>query len=230
MPVQREKLKEFRHLLRDRSVEHRIPMTYAEFLNDLDESLHAEWANGEAIVFMPPNIRHQDIVAFLLALINSFVKIFDLGKCWTAPCEMRLLVTNTSREPDILFLAKDNLGRQTENRILGPADLVIEVISTESTSRDRIEKFREYQANGVREYWVIDPRPGMARADFWVLGNDGNYQAIPIQPNGIYHSTVLPNFNLNLTGLLTEESLNPIQALIEMIGLDALGRISERKE
>lgn len=204
--------------------EQRISMTYAAFEQTISESSHAEWVNGEAIIFMPPSIRHQDMVLFLSALIAGFVKIFGLGKALHAPCEMRLPVTGTSREPDIMFLATANFGRQSENRIVGPADLVIEVISNESISRDRGDKFYEYQVNGVREYWVIDPRPGMARADFWVLDENERYRPIPIEENGFYHSTVLPNFKLNVTQLLMDESLDHIQALIDMVGLEALTR------
>jgi Uma2 family endonuclease len=212
------------------NAERRLPMTYAEFLDTFVDSIHAEWANGEAIIFMPPSIRHQDLVLFLSALIAGFVKIFDLGKALNAPCEMRLEVTGTSREPDVMYLAKANYGRQSENRINGPADLVIEVISNESASRDRTDKFYEYQANGVREYWVIDPRPRLARADFWVLGEDGRYQPVPIEPKGIYHSTVLPNFKLDVNNLLTDDSLDHIQALIDMVGLDTLARARSKKQ
>jgi Uma2 family endonuclease len=202
--------------------EQRIPMAYSEFLKSFDDSVHVEWTNGEAIIFVPPSLRHQDIVAFLLALIDGFVKTFDLGKVWSAPCEMRLSVTGSSREPDIMFLAKANFARQSENRVNGPADLVIEIISNESVSRDRSDKFYEYQANGVREYWIIDPRSGVARADFWVLDDHGDYRPVPVEPNGIYHSSVLPNSNLNVTALLTDESLDHIQTLIEMVGLEVI--------
>jgi Uma2 family endonuclease len=204
--------------------EQRIPMTYEQFLTSLDDSIHAEWVHGEAIVFMPPSIRHQDIVTFLLGLIDGFVKLFNLGRDWTAPCEMRLLVTSTSREPDILFLATSNFGRLSENRVLGPADLVIELVSTESITRDRVEKFNEYQINGVREYWGIDPRPGMVRADFWVLDESGRYQAIPLAADGKYHSTVLPNFKLDVNTLLTHELLDHIQALVDMVGIETMSR------
>src|SRR5687768_12911542 len=90
------------------NVEQRIPMTYAEFIERFEDSTHAEWVNGEAIIFMPPSIRHQDIVMFLATLLNSFVKTFDLGKILAAPCEMRFAASNTSREPDILFIAKES--------------------------------------------------------------------------------------------------------------------------
>ena len=204
--------------------ESRTPMSYADFLNHLEDSTHAEWVNGEAIIFMPPSIRHQDIVVFLLTLIDGFVKVFDLGKTLTAPCEMRFEAIGTSREPDILYLATANFDRLSENRLTGPADLVIEVISTESASRDRNDKFYEYQANGVREYWIIDPRPGVARADFWVLDNHGVYQPIPIQPDGVYRSTVLPEFKLDVNGLLADELPSPLKALANMVGVDTLMR------
>ena len=158
------------------------------------------------------------------ALIAGFVKIFGLGKVLHAPFEMRLPVSGTSREPDVLFLATANYGRQSENRIVGPADLVIEVISTESINRDRGDKFYEYQDNGVREYWVIDPRPGTARADFWVLDENARYRPVLIESNGIYRSTVLPNFKLDVNKLLMDESLDHIQALIDMVGIEALAR------
>ncbi len=202
----------------------RMPMTYAQFLESFDESTHAEWANGEAIVFMPPTIRHQDLVTFLVALLATFVKAFGLGKILTAPCEMRVATTETSRQPDVLFVAENNRGRISDKRIDGPADLVIEIISNESVTRDRADKFYEYQAGGVREYWIIDPRPGLTRADFWVLDADGRYRPIPIEPDGTYHSTVLPNFKLDVNSLLADELPDPLKALANMIGIEALLR------
>lgn len=205
-------------------VEQRIPMSYLEYQQRFDEDAHVEWVNGEAIVFMSPSIRHQDIVVFLIGLLSGFVKVFRLGKILAAPCEMRFEAIDSSREPDILFVAKANYGRLSKNRIDGPADLVVEVISPESINLDRGEKFYEYQDNGVREYWVIDPRTGSTRADFWVLGEDGRYQPMPVEPNSIYHSTVLPNFKLDVNNLLTDEELDPVQALIDMVGLETLAR------
>ena len=45
-------------------IEQRISMPYAAFEQTISESSHAEWVNGEAIIFMPPSIRHQEIVLF----------------------------------------------------------------------------------------------------------------------------------------------------------------------
>jgi Uma2 family endonuclease len=125
-------------------------MTYEEFLDWAPEDRFAEWVNGEAILMPPPSLRHQDVIAFLCDLLRWFVGSRDLGKVSFAPVQMRL--RTSGREPDILFVAKEHKSRCRELYIEGPADLVAEVISPESRARDRVEKFREYQQAGIREY------------------------------------------------------------------------------
>ena len=66
---------------------------------------------------------------------------------------------HSAREPDVLFLAKEHLGRLRDSHIEGPADLVVEIVSKESRGRDRGEKFYEYGEGGVPEYWLLDPIP-----------------------------------------------------------------------
>lgn len=198
-----------------------IPMTYEEYLAAFDETTHAEWVNGKAIVFMPPTPRHQAIVVFLAALLSMFVELNRLGKILVAPVEMKLSPEGSAREPDLLFVAEEHRARITPQRIEGPADLVVEIISPESAARDRSDKFDEYQQAGVREYWVIDPRPGLERADFWTLDDQGKYRPVPLD-QGIYHSTVLPGFWLDSSWLWMEELPNPLHALAQIIGPDAL--------
>jgi hypothetical protein len=41
-------------------------MSYEEFLKNVQEQAHAEWAEGETILFMPPGTKHQQVVAFLV--------------------------------------------------------------------------------------------------------------------------------------------------------------------
>ena len=40
--------------------------------------------------------------------------------------------------------------------IEGAPDLIMEIVSPRSADRDRREKFTDYEAAGVREYWIID--------------------------------------------------------------------------
>jgi Uma2 family endonuclease len=197
-------------------------MSYEEYLAWANEDVHAEWVNGEVIVHMPPKPRHQQVVTFLLRLLGQFIELFQLGRLLPAPLEMRATPDGPAREPDLLFVAQEHLERLTEIRLSGPADLVVEVVSDDSVSRDRADKFYEYQSAGVTEYWIIDPRPGYERVDFYVLDARGRYQPVPVDLDGRYHSTVLSGFWLRVDWVLAAEPPGVLQALAEIVGLQKL--------
>ena len=81
----------------------------------------------------------------------------------------------------------------------GPADLVVEIVSPESIDRDRVKKFAEYQAGGVREYWLIDPLT--QEANFFLLDDRGRYQPVAVDTNGIFHCAVLDGLWLKVDWL-----------------------------
>lgn len=174
--------------------EQRIPMTYEEFLAYGDDTTHAEWVNGEAIVFMAPTILHQLLAGFLYRLLASFVDRHRLGLVFFAPAQIRALPDGPAREPDVFFLATDRLDQLGDRGILGPANFVVEIVSESSAVRDRIDKFAEYEAAGIPEYLILDPRPGWQRVDFYALDSEGKYQAILPDAERRYHSRVLPGF------------------------------------
>lgn len=64
---------------------------------------------------------------------------------------------SAGRSPDLPLVRRGNLGRLRDADLDGPADLGVEIISPESRVRDRGEQFDEYDAVGVKEYWLIDP-------------------------------------------------------------------------
>jgi Uma2 family endonuclease len=198
-------------------------MTYEEYKNTEFEGGLAEWVDGEVIVHMPPKDQHQNVVEFLDRLLGLFVQLFNLGKVRVAPFSMRILPGGPAREPDLFFLTAEHLDRLVETELNGPADLAIEIISDESVGRDRGDKFYEYQEGGIREYWIVDPRPGKQRADFYVLDPQGSYQPIPIGADGVYRSTVLPNFWLNIHWLCAADT-NPLAALAQIVGAEQLIR------
>lgn len=197
----------------------RLKMTYEEFLAFASESQRMEWVNGEVIIHMPPLVRHQKLVHFLSLLLGLFTDFFKRGTVLTGPIEMKALPDGSAREPDILFVATENLTRLTPHRLVGPADLVVEIVSDDSVSRDRTDKFYEYQDAGVREYWLIDPRPHRQREDFWTLDEDGRYQPIMIGKDRIFRSTLLPDFWLRLDWLHQDPLPEALKAFAEIVGL-----------
>lgn len=197
----------------------RLPMRYEEYLSYGDATTRTEWVNGEVIVYMPPNTIHQQDVGFLFNLLSLYVKSLNLGELLVAPYEMRHLPGYASREPDILFVAREHLERLTSIRLEGPADLAIEVISPGTATIDRSEKLDEYERAGVREYWIIEPRPEKARADFYHLTAQGTYTAVYPDSDDRYASMVLHGFWLQTAWLWSDPLPDPLTAFLELRGV-----------
>ncbi|MGH7578032.1 MAG: Uma2 family endonuclease [Longimicrobiales bacterium] len=184
-------------------------ISFEEFLHRFD-GRHAEWVDGKAIVMSPASDRHQDVVGFLAGLLRVFVEANELGALRTAPFLMRITHDSPGREPDLLFVAREHQMRLKRSLLAGPADLVIEIISPESRTKDRREKFYEYEAGGVTEYWLIDP--GREQANFYFLDDAGTYRAAGIE-NGVFRSRVLRGLWLRIDWLW-QDPLPPLLAVL----------------
>jgi Uma2 family endonuclease len=179
-------------------------MTYEEFLAWEPEGGLAEWIGGEGVQYMPATQTHQDLTGLLYTLLRLFLSATKLGKVFAGPYTLRTQAGGNAREPDVFVVLNENPGALTEKAFIGAADIVIEVISDDSLYRDRVTKFDEYEAAGVREYWLIDPRPSRQRADFYVRDAQGRYYAMPLGAEGVFRSTVLPGFWLKVDWLWQE--------------------------
>ena len=205
----------------DMSVEvRRSPMSYEAYLRDEHEA-RMEWVGGEVVVYMPPKAEHQRIVEFLYTLLNLFVQLSKLGLVRVAPFEVKLWAEGPSREPDIFFVAQNSLGKLSPERFSGAPELVVEVISPGSLYIDRNAKFKEYERAGVREYWLIDSRPDKTSADFFRLGDTDRYDLFATETEEVVTSAVVEGFELR-PEWLWDASVNPLSALAEIVGRDAL--------
>ncbi len=172
-------------------------MTYEEFLDWADEDTLAEWVDGRVEMTSPANARHQQLGQFVYDIVSRFVAAHNLGALLLPPFQMRL--PQSGREPDLLFLSQASLARLRSSFINGPADLVMEIVSPESVTRDYETKLAEYQAGGVPEYWLLDP--DTRQAAFYQLDAQGAYQPVAPDARGIYRSRALPGFWLDVAWL-----------------------------
>jgi Uma2 family endonuclease len=124
--------------------------------------------------------------------VQDFVEHHDLGVVKGPEFAIRLGRQRRRRLPDLLFVVKSRADIVGRNHVEGPPDLIMEVVSPESVSRDWRDKYLDYQRGGVREYWVIDPQS--KRIEAYVL-NAGEYETIE-EDKGRLVSTVLKGFYL----------------------------------
>ncbi len=175
--------------------------TYENFLQIADGSF-VEWVGGKIVSMSPASLKHTEISVFLTRILAEYSEMYDLGRVLNAPFQMRLSSSDRGREPDIMFVAKTHIRRLMPTYLKGAADLAIEIVSPESRLRDRLEKFAEYEQEGVPEYWVIDPDE--YKADFFILKQKRYQHKLP-DKNGIYMSKMLKGFWFNVNWLWQKE-------------------------
>ena len=176
-------------------------LTFEEFLQwahtQTDDS-RAELVEGTVEFMSPVSAEHQNLGAFLLAILFALADSRQLGRVFYESFVMQA-GPRAGREPDILFVAASNLHRLRANYLEGPADLVIEIVSPESRTRDRVTKLAEYERLGVPEYWVLDQ--AQREALFYQLGEDGAYRFAAPDAQGIYHSPAMPGLWIDVSWL-----------------------------
>jgi Uma2 family endonuclease len=175
------------------------PMTYEEYLEWLDDKTHAEWVGGWVVPMSPINGLHDQLFAFLRALMRLLLEAHPVGVDRGDPFQMKTAPDLPGRAPDLVFVANEHLSRLHRTVLEGPADIAVEIISPGSVYRDRQEKYKEYERGGVREYWLIDP--DNRQADFFLPGEDGRYYPMPLDQGDIFRSQVLPGWWLKIEWL-----------------------------
>jgi Uma2 family endonuclease len=188
-------------------------LSYDDFLREApDDGCSREWVDGRVIELSPASDRHQDLQGFLAGLLRLWVEAARCGVVRSGPFQMKTASHLAGREPDVLFLATENLGRLRKNHLAGPADLAVEIVSPDSRTRDKVEKLREYEEGGVREYWLLDP--AARRLELRALGDDGRYGLVPPDADGVFRSRVLPGLWLR-ESWLWQEPLPPLMSVLK---------------
>jgi Uma2 family endonuclease len=129
-----------------------------EYLNLTDgTNRRIEFVDGR-LEFLPmPTELHQALAGFLYHALLAFVTKFQLGIVPFPPLRVRIPSGKKYREPDVLFLRKENF-QVRSNRIWNGADLVMEVVSGDPKDRQRDyeDKLVDYASAKIAEYWIVD--------------------------------------------------------------------------
>jgi Uma2 family endonuclease len=168
-------------------------MTEAEFSEWIDDKTRAEWVDGEVIVMAAVSLDHGKTVSWMNHLTEDFVEFHNLGTVHGPEILVRLPKVNRRRLPDVVVVLKARSSILRPNVIDGPPDLIVEVVSPDSVSRDWQQKYLDYAAAGVKEYWVIDRLAGQMEA--YTLRPGGRYRQIE-EADGKLASVVLKGFYL----------------------------------
>jgi len=191
----------------------RVKMSEREFVEWCSEEVRAEWVDGEVIVMSPDNIWHNQLAGFLYVLISEVAAARDAGVVLIENIQIRFLKLRRRRQPDIIFIAKERQHIIKTTYIEGPPDLVVEIVSPDSPERDYREKYLEYEAAGVPEYWIVDSL--YERFVAYALGQNKRYAPLPEQ-QGRIASKVLPGLYVKPAWLWQHPLPNCLAVLREL--------------
>jgi len=180
----------------------RIVLTYQD-LQDLPEDRNRyEIYEGELAVTAAPTPRHQAVVRRLLVLLDGYVSAHDLGEVFDAPIDVKLSDISVV-EPDLVYIAKSRQEIIGERFIEGPPDLVVEVLSPSTASRDRRAKRALYAHHGVPHYWLFDLTEQTAVA--LTLVTNRYQQVAKAGPDEVFSAPPFPDLAVPLEGVFREQ-------------------------
>lgn len=156
----------------------------------------AEWVDGRVEIMPPVSADHGDINGFFIAIVREFVEAKRLGPALGPEFMVCLTGLHLSRRiPDLLFVSSGRLDLIRKAHLEGPPDITFEIVSADDLSRDYRAKYLEYQAAGVKEYWIVDPLNQLIEA--YELDEVGNYRLIEPDEKSRIRSNVIKGFFLH---------------------------------
>ena len=173
--------------------------TYKDYLKTPEDKRY-ELIEGELIMTPSPVPYHQWISKNILYELEQFVRERKIGKVFDAPCDVYLDDENVL-QPDILFISNEHAGIIGEKNVQGAPDLVIEILSPGTRTKDLATKRKIYAKFGVREYWVVDPDANTV--EILTLKDEGYVTSAICRESDRALSPLLPQLRLKLTKIFS---------------------------
>lgn len=150
--------------------------TYEDYVQLPEEpGYRHEILEGILVKEPSPSVHHQRLSRELGYQLMTFFRDFDpAGELFLAPLDLTLTTSNVL-QPDILFVSGARKKIMRPERIDGPCDLVVEIMSPTNRRKDRLYKMEIYRKAGVPHYWLVDSEEDTLEA--FVL-RDGNYTLV----------------------------------------------------
>ena len=131
-----------------------IKFTYEDYLNTPDDTRY-ELLDGELVMPPAPGEFHQSVSIQLGAKLFLFTSEHSLGRVYHAPFDVVLSDMDVV-QPDLIFVSNERADIITPANIQGAPDLVVEILSPSTATRDKTFKRSLYARHGITEYWMVD--------------------------------------------------------------------------
>lgn len=180
-----------------------------QFYEDISPEDKWEFINGEVIMHSPATDRHWVVRHRIERLLAEYL---DSGHLGVVRGEKTLIsFTRNDYEPDVVYFRKEVARTFVPDQWKYPIpDFIVEVLSPSTQKLDQGVKKDDYEAHGVAEYWIVDPK---AETIEQYLLTEGKYELAAKQADGTFPSKAIARFTM------------PVRAAFD----DAVNRETRRK-
>jgi Uma2 family endonuclease len=162
-------------------------ITWADAQLMPEDGKRYEAIDGELYVTAAPVTRHQRISGNLYFALRTLLEEPGYGSVLPAPIGVEFPETEEGVQPDLIFVAREREAIIVKEGIRGAPDLVVEIGSPSTASRDRTIKLKLYRRQGVPQYWIVDPETNTI--DVWdfaagATGPTRHSEGMPVRLGG----------------------------------------------
>lgn len=143
---------------------HGLKVTREEYLDLDDDGNKYDMVDGVLIMAPSAEFEHGKLQVLFSHLLRTYLDKKPLGEL-AAEIDIFLPDGGDVLRPDASFILNENT-HIIKKHIHGAPDLVVEVLSESTRSRDLGVKADRYLKCGVKEYWIIDPQTRTVQA--WI--------------------------------------------------------------
>lgn len=171
-------------------------LTYDDLCRMPNDGQRYELIGGAIVVTASPTRMHQALIGRVFRLLDDHASAHDLGWVYVAPLDIHLGPYDVV-QPDVVFIRRARKHVLIDNGTTGAPDLVVEILSPSTRSRDLGEKLDLYARAGVKEYWVIDPDDRSLQ----LYAPQGDKYVLVPQNGPVVRSLCLPRLEIDVTRL-----------------------------
>ncbi len=183
----------------------------SRFYSEMTAEQKAEFIGGEVIFHSPAKNRHVISTGLIFQAMNIYVIANRLGTVKSEKC--LCVFPRNDYEPDVVFFGPEKSSQLDLDTLQFPVpDLIVEVLSESTESRDRGTKFIDFSAQGVTEYWIVDTEH---RALEQYLQEKEGLELKKKSDSGLVESRAIPGFAIDIAALFDEQrNLEAIRNLL----------------
>ena len=171
-----------------------------------------EWKNGYLEEKPMADVKGSLVYQWFSDILRCYFSTYPIGTIINLEIGFRLALPGdiSIRKPDMAVVLNNNpvMLHLTDCNFAGIFDLCIESLSysdLREIKRDTVDKKKEYQGGGVREYYILDARK--IETAFYRLGEKGKYRKIKPVNKEIIQSEALPGFQFRIPDMYKQPSL-----------------------